>query len=66
MPTEINTVAQKKYFESLLTQLDKETFLISLTEIKHIHDSIIINSAPDFYMLYRILEKIQKVSRLWH
>lgn len=60
LPTEINTVAQKKYFESLLTQLNKETFIISLSEIKHKHDSIIISSVPDFYMLYRILEKIQQ------
>lgn len=60
LPTEINTVSQKKYFESLLTQINKETFVISLSEIKHRNDSIIINAAPDFYMLYRILEKIQK------
>lgn len=59
LPTEMNTVAQKKYFESLLTQINKETFIISLSEIKHRNDSIVINAAPDFYMLYRILEKIQ-------
>ena len=60
LPTEINTVLLNKYFDALLSQVDKETFVISLSEMPHRHNSLVINSAPDFYMLYRILEKIQE------
>ncbi len=58
LPTEINTRVLEKYFESFLAQIKNDTFVISLTKINYKRDSIIINSAPNFYMVYKILEKI--------
>lgn len=58
LPTEVNTTILEKYFNSFFAQVSNETFIISLTNIDYKKDSIIINSAPNFYMVYKILEKI--------
>lgn len=59
IPTEINTVLQREYFDSLISQVNKETFVISLSHIHNKPHTMVVNAAPDFYMLYRILEKLQ-------
>ena len=58
LPTEVNTTILEKYFNSFFAQIRNDTFIISLTNIDYKKDSIIINSAPNFYMVYKILEKI--------
>ena len=46
----------KTYFENLIRHADKTTLVISLSDIHEDKNVITINSAPDFYMIYRILE----------
>lgn len=57
-PTEMNTVLQKEYFESFISKTDDETLVISLSNIPCDKKVIVINSAPDICMLYKIFDRI--------
>lgn len=54
--TEEHTTEQKKYFETLLKLIKDDTLVISLTDSHKESNIITINSAPDFFMIYRIIE----------
>ena len=56
--TEEKTQEQKEYYNSLAKHINDETCVISLSDWHNIKNFIQIKSAPDFYMIYRILEKI--------
>lgn len=59
--TEINTVVQKEYFKKLVKNTDEKTFVISLSEEFKKENTMTMRSAPDFYMVYRIYEKLEKL-----
>lgn len=61
--TEILTFQQKEYFDKLLKQISDNTIVISLTDIYVGENIININMAPDFYTIYRILEKINHICK---
>lgn len=56
--TEELTKEQQEYFNNLVKNIKNDTFIISLSEQHGNKNSINIKSAPDFYMIYRILEYI--------
>lgn len=58
--TEVHTSEQREYFENLLKHIPQDTAVISLSDSYNGHNIININTAPDFYMLYRIYEKIKQ------
>ncbi|MCD8378417.1 MAG: hypothetical protein LUB59_06485, partial [Candidatus Gastranaerophilales bacterium] len=57
--TEEQTKEQKLYFDNLLKHAENDTVVISLSEKHNVENFIHIKSAPDFYMIYRIFEKIK-------
>lgn len=56
--TEENTQEEHNYFDSMLKHIDNSTLVISLSEEHNAKNFVNINSAPDFYMLYQVLESI--------
>ncbi len=57
--SEEHTTEQKKYFEKLLKYTNENTLIISLSEKHELPNCININSAPNFYMIYNIWEKLK-------
>ena len=57
--TEEHTKEQKQYFDNLLKFMGSDTAVISLSEKHNAENFIHIKSAPDFYMIYRIFDKIK-------
>jgi len=56
--TEEFTQEQRDYYNTLSKYVKEDSFVISLSNYHNIKNFVRINSAPDFYMLYRILEKL--------
>lgn len=56
--TEEHTKEQQNYFEKLLKLIQKDTLVISLSKFHKENNIITINSAPDFFMIYRIYESL--------
>ena len=60
--TEVYNHEQKDYFNKLLKFIPKNTIVISLTN-EFIGEKIInINMAPDFYTIYRIINKLKSIN----
>lgn len=57
--TEVHTIEQQDYFKTLLKNIPEDMLVISLSNTFYRKEIININSAPDFYMVYRILEKLK-------
>lgn len=58
--TETYSTEHISYFENLVKLADNKTFFISLSNIYNIRKFISINSAPDFYMIYRIWDILKR------
>lgn len=58
--TEEHLIEQKEYFNKLVKQLDENSVVISLSEIHNGKNFIHFNTAPDFNMVYKILEYLDK------
>ena len=56
--TEEYTQDQQIYFNNMLKHVDDEILVISLSEEHNAKNCINIKSAPDFFMLYRLLDLI--------
>ena len=54
--TEEHTMEQQIYFEKLLKLINNDTLVISLSKSHKEKNIVTINSAPDFFMIYRIIE----------
>lgn len=57
--TEEQTQEQKTYFQTLVKRVKNDSIIISLSEKYDIKNFYHINSAPDFYMIYRIWDKLK-------
>lgn len=62
--TEEHTSEQKEYFDKLLKHISEKTLVISLSERHNIKNFIHINFAPNFYMIYKIFNKIKDVVKM--
>ena len=61
--TQEHTKELKAYFDNLIKCLDDRTVVISLSEKHNAKNFIHINSAPDFYMIYRIFDRIKDFAK---
>lgn len=61
--TEEFTQEQRDYYNALSKYIDNDTFVISLSANHDIKNFVRINSAPDFFMIYRILDKLLPVAK---
>lgn len=61
--TEEFTQEQRNYYNTLAQHVSDDTFVISLSENHNIRNFVRINTAPDFFMIYRILNKLLPVSK---
>lgn len=57
--SEEHTIEQKKYFENLLKYTKNDTLIISLSEKHNFQNCININSAPNFYTIYVIWNRLK-------
>jgi len=60
--TEEPTIEQRQYFDNLLKFAGDKTAVISLSENHNVKNFINIKSAPDFYMIYRIFNRIKSAA----
>lgn len=58
--TEVLTTEQQNYYEKLIKLIPKDYAVISLSSFYDRKNFININTAPDFYIIYRIWELIKK------
>lgn len=61
--TEEATQEQKEYFNNLVKYIKNDTLIISLAEAHKTKNTIHIKSAPDFYMIYKIIDKILPIAK---
>ena len=61
--TEILTTEQQTYYNKLLKIIPDNYAVISLSEFSHRKNFININSAPDFYMIYRIWDMLKPYTK---
>ena len=62
--TEAYTQEQKNYYESLIKYSDEDTAIISLFNVPDCKRVINLNSAPDFYMIYKTWALLKDIIKL--